>query len=102
MIARRFLHGSWRHSHEEDTEDALVYRRDGFAFPPSRGRDGFELHPDGTGAQHAVAPTDGNRATPVTWTVGSDDTVILTDAPSKLLRRMRIASVGKTRLVIRR
>ena len=32
----------WIRSREEDTGDIEVYRPEGFAFPPSFGRDGFE------------------------------------------------------------
>lgn len=42
------LFGRWLHSHEEDTPEASVYRRDSFPFPPSRGRHGFELRHDGS------------------------------------------------------
>ncbi|MCC6585255.1 MAG: hypothetical protein IT168_00930 [Bryobacterales bacterium] len=43
-----YLFGRWLHSHEEDTPEATVYRRDSFPFPPSRGRHGFELRDDGS------------------------------------------------------
>jgi hypothetical protein len=102
MVARKLLQGSWRHSHEEDTEDAMVYRRAGFAFPPSRGRHGLDLRADGTGADQGIGPTDAKATTPVAWALDPDDTVTLTDASGKVLRRMRIASAGKSRLVVRR
>jgi hypothetical protein len=40
--------GTWFHSYEEDTENAEVYRRTGFAFPLSRGRPGMEFRSDGS------------------------------------------------------
>jgi hypothetical protein len=102
MIERRLLPGTWRHSHEEDTGDTLVYRRQSFAFPPSRGRHAFELRADGNGVEQGIAPADGRATTPVTWTMDPDDTVVLTDASGKIVRRMRVASAGRNRLVIRR
>jgi hypothetical protein len=36
------------HSHEEDNGDVLVYRPESYQFPPARGRDGLEPHPDGS------------------------------------------------------
>jgi hypothetical protein len=47
MNGTTVLVGDWLHSYEEDTADAKVYRRRGFAFPPSRGRPGIEFRSDG-------------------------------------------------------
>ena len=33
----------WTHSREEDSEGIKVYRPNEYNFPPSRGREGFEL-----------------------------------------------------------
>ena len=41
------IYKHWIHSHEEDTEDKKVYRPSTFEFPPSRGRDGFEIKENG-------------------------------------------------------
>lgn len=61
------LFGRWLHSHEEDTAEATVYRRDSFPFPPSRGRHGFELRGDGSlvdlGPGAADRPSQGARGT---------------------------------------
>ena len=50
MIDPEQLQGRWVHSHEEDTEDEIVYRAEssGYDFPRSRGREALELHPDGS------------------------------------------------------
>lgn len=56
------LFGRWLHSHEEDTPDATVYRRDSFPFPPSRGRHGFELRDDGSLLD--LGPGAGDRPSP--------------------------------------
>jgi hypothetical protein len=54
------LEGRWVHSHEEDTDDELVYRSasSGYEFPRSRGREALELHPDGSYGGTAPGPTD--------------------------------------------
>jgi len=49
----------WTHSHEEDTEEARVYRPDEFEFPPARGRRGLELQSDGEFVRYDIAPADG-------------------------------------------
>ena len=49
----------WIHSREEDTEGLEVFRPEGFAFPPSFGRDGFEMLKDGQFIQEDVGPADG-------------------------------------------
>jgi hypothetical protein len=41
------LHRNWTHSFEEDTENEMVYRPDGFPLPRSRGRVQFQLQEDG-------------------------------------------------------
>ena len=68
-LARR-----WVHSHEEDTADEMVFRAadSGYAFPPSRGREALELHPDGSYGGTVPGPTD--KPTPVEgeWTLEED------------------------------
>ena len=49
----------WVHSREEDTGDLEVYRPHGFAFPPSFGRDGFEMRKNGEFIQDDIGPADG-------------------------------------------
>jgi hypothetical protein len=41
------IYNNWVHSYEEDTENEKVYRLSTFEFPPSRGRDGFEIDENG-------------------------------------------------------
>jgi hypothetical protein len=49
----------WVHSREEDRPDSQAFRPDDFDFPPSFGRDGFEMRPDGEFVQDDVGPADG-------------------------------------------
>ena len=60
MIDPERLQGRWVHSHEEDTEDEMVFRSDssGYDFPRSRGREALELHPDGSYVGAVPGPTD--------------------------------------------
>jgi hypothetical protein len=61
----------WIHSREEDAGGLEVYRPDGFPFPPSFGRDGFEMFQDGDQdgrfVQDDVGPADGIVQTEGRW-----------------------------------
>lgn len=69
------LFKTWVHSHEEDTSEYRVYRPSTYAFPPSRGRSGFELRPDGSFVRIDIAPTDGSRAVEGRWEAVAPDQV---------------------------
>ena len=58
----------WIHSHEEDSADVQAYRVQEFDFPPSRGREGFQLNSDSSFIQYAIAPTDGVQKKKGNWT----------------------------------
>lgn len=62
------LFQSWTHSREEDTDDVELYRPEAFPFPPSFGRDGFQIRPDGTFLRRDVGPADGTVEIPGQWT----------------------------------
>jgi hypothetical protein len=49
------------HSREEDTNDALVYRPSDFNFPPSRGREGFEVKKNGEFVHYAIGRDDRSK-----------------------------------------
>ena len=79
MIDPEQLQGRWVHSHEEDTEDEIVYRAEssGYDFPRSRGREALELHPDGSYSGVVPGPTDKPEATGGgTWAVEGDRLVL--------------------------
>ena len=52
------IYKHWNHSYEEDTVDKKVYRLSTFEFPPSRGRDGFEIKENGEFILYIMGPTD--------------------------------------------
>ena len=71
------LIGSWVHSHEEDTEAVRVYRPASFDFPPTRGREGFEIKEGGECVYHGIAPADGSTSEPASWSWEGDNTLII-------------------------
>ena len=52
------LQGRWIHSHEEDTDDVMVFRRPEHEFPRSRGRRSIDLRADGSYAERSPGPVD--------------------------------------------
>jgi hypothetical protein len=59
----------WIHSHEEDTNEVVVYRPMNYSFPPSRGRIGFEFMEDGMMIYHGIAYTDGSEQSSGHWDI---------------------------------
>jgi hypothetical protein len=83
------------HSHEEDTDDRMVFRPASYRFPPARGRTGFELKEDGALVEHGIGPTDRRTQSPGRWTL-----------EGKTLRvggrAYTIVSLDRDRLVVRK
>lgn len=91
--------GSWRHSHEEDSAEARVYRPADFDFPPARGRSGFELAADGSMHEQLVGPVDAPVRASGSWRL-DDGVLVLEGAQGK--RRFNIVRAGRDRLVLAR
>jgi hypothetical protein len=68
----------WVHSFEEDTQGMQAYRPASYAFPLSRGREGFEVKEDGTFVLHNIGPADGTDKIPGTWKQASGSTLKVT------------------------
>ena len=100
-IDRSALERAWVHSHEEDTADEQVFRPADFAFPPSRGRRGFELRPDGSYAETVPGPTDRPEEAAGRWEL-EDDTLVLSRSDGPASERLRVTAVDHDRLVVAR
>jgi len=97
------LHRHWVHSHEEDTETERVYRPASFAFPRSRGRSAMALKPDGGLVETGIGPADGPKESRGTWKLENDDILsIYETGKAKPKRRMKIVSLDKEKLVIKK
>ena len=92
------LAGRWIHSHEEDSEDELVYRRPDYAFPPARGRESLELARDGELVERGPGPTDVPVEQPGRWELRGDTLVLRSRAGD---RELGVVSVEADRLVLR-
>jgi hypothetical protein len=100
---RNSLHQQWVHSHEEDTETGMVFRPASFAFPPSRGRTAFTLKPDGSLVEIGIGPTDRRLESQGIWKLEDDNSLLFYEkAGTKPKRSMKIVSLDKERLVVKR
>lgn len=93
----------WRHSHEENTDEIVVYRPADYPFPPSRGRIGYEFLAAGYLVYHGIAPADGETVSPGRWELLSDRRVRIEINEPESPRRLEtllIASCSEERLEI--
>jgi hypothetical protein len=65
----------WTHSGEEDVGDIYVYRTNDYQFPPSRGRDGFEIKASGEFILYGPGPTDRPQQIVGGWTMEDPDRI---------------------------
>lgn len=71
------LFAHWVHSHEEDGAGYRVFRRSDYAFPPSRGREGFEIKADGSFVHHQIGPVDAPVTVEGKWKLQGDNMLII-------------------------
>jgi hypothetical protein len=93
------LQGRWVHSHEEDTDDEMVFRlaSSGYEFPRSRGREALELHPDGSYGGTVPGPVDKPEPSGVgEWALEGGNRLVLGD------RVLEVSSVEGDVLRVRR
>lgn len=67
--------GRWRHSHEEDAQGVMVYRREGYSFSPSRGRSGFDFREGGELIYVGIARADGSEEFSGSWVIEGSNQV---------------------------
>lgn len=91
---------AWLHSHEEDTATTTVYRPAKFRFPPSRGRKGFHLQPDGTLTARKPGPTDQTVTAAGSWQLDGEQLELSPHGEGKQL--LCIESVEPDRLVVQK
>ena len=100
---RKLLLGHWVHSHEEDSETDQVFRPADYAFPPSRGRTGFQLNPDGSLVKIGPGPTDSPQAQRGQWELTAEDSLVLrVESTSEASQSKQIRSLEKDKLVLKK
>ena len=95
------LHGRWVHSHEEDTDEEMVFRPAIHPFPPSRGRTSFELRPDGTYVENSPGPVDLPEESKGSWTL-EGNRLILGAEGDRPGHAWEITTAAADRLVVRK
>lgn len=68
----------WMHSREEDTQEMRIYRPSNYPFPPSRGREGFEMKENGEFISYGPGPTDRAQKRLGTWKLESGNRIVVT------------------------
>ncbi len=91
----------WIHSREEDQADVRAYRPEGFAFPPSFGREGLELRPDGEFIHDDVGPADGIVRVRGRWTQRGPDEVEVRFGGARADYAFTVVSIDDSLLRIR-
>lgn len=92
----------WVHSHEEDTENEMVFRPAEREFPPSRGRMRFELLPDGTFVESAPGPADAPEKRAGTWQMAGSKLTLDSEQAPEGRRVLEIVSAEDDRLVVKK
>ena len=102
-LDKEALHQRWMHSREEDTATETVFRPVDYNFPPSRGRTGFELKPDGELVEIGIAPTDAQQENEGRWKLEDDDQLsFYQGSEAEPSQTMQVASADKDKLVIKK
>ncbi|MCB2378060.1 hypothetical protein LGH70_10735 [Hymenobacter sp. BT635] len=97
------LEGTWLHAHEEDQGDVQVYRPNTYAFPPSRGRTGFQFDHNGLFTQYDIAPTDGLEGHKGQWKTENGSTLLISlDDKKEPDYKLEIVSLENGLLKVRR
>ena len=104
-VASPLLYRKWVSSYEDEKSDGvLVYRPDGYAFPPSRGRKAVSFQKDGSMVRFDIAPNDGQKIVMGRWErTKLPNTMKVTVQGSEIdVYFVEVVSVGKDMLKIRR
>ncbi len=92
----------WIHSREEDTEKVKVYRPSDYQFPPSRGRDGFEIKKNGEFIRYGIGPTDRPQKITGTWKAEGENQIRVSfEAQRQESYTMQVVSCDERLLKVR-
>lgn len=92
----------WIHSREEDIADVRVYRPRDYNFPPSRGRERFELRENGEFIRYSIGPTDGLQKITGTWKAeGGNQIRVSFEAQRQESYTMQVVSCDEKLLKVR-
>jgi len=94
------LPGRWVHAYEEDRPGEKIFRRATYPLPPSRGRTGYEFHPDGRLTTLRTGPSDRSTAVDGSWSIDSNGRLTIKPADSSA-EVLEVLEIAHDRLAIR-
>ena len=101
MYAKQLI-GHWRHSHEEDQGDQIVFRPSTFTFPPARGRVAFRLDEDGVAKRFPIGADDRSGSVEAGWRLSGDRIEIIDKGAAAPAQVWEIVSASAKKLVLKR
>jgi hypothetical protein len=100
QVDASLLRGRWLHAHEEDQPGQKVFRPPSHPLPPSRGRTGYEFHPDGRLTTLGSGPDDRSMAVEGSWSMDPQGRLTI-QAPGGTPEVLDVLELGHDRLVVR-
>ncbi|MCU0352873.1 MAG: hypothetical protein MUD08_03900 [Cytophagales bacterium] len=105
-VSSAALYQKWVHSFEDEKGQpgVEVYRPEGFAFPPARGRKGLKIGKDGMLVRFDIAPNDGEKVVMGRWerTKLPNTMKVTVQGAESEAYFLEVVSVGKDMLKVRR
>ena len=102
MDRTEFLARKWLHAYEEDTDGNEVFRPEGSAVAPSRGRDILDLRQGAAATKSIPGPDDRAKAVAQTWSLDKGRVLTLGSAGKGTRMAYEIVSIAEDRLVLKR
>ena len=96
-INAQLLHNDWIHSHEEDTDHAMVYRPSTYKLRPARGRTTLSLKPGGDLVAGGPGADDRHVQNESSWKLDKDVLILHDQEPNPT--KMKVLSVAADKLV---
>ncbi len=100
LIDGECINNVWVHSYEEDGGNKSVYRTNSYDFPPSRGRDGFNIKQNGEIIFKTIGETDTPQLMSGNFKIINQNNLHIEFKNSSMSRVMKIISCEKDLLVI--
>lgn len=95
IVNLKYLNRRWTHSFEEDTENEMVYRPEGFVLGRARGRMQFDLNENGEVVDTPIGRDDVPEPIIGTWKLEGDQLVINRSDGSTQVYQIKVVTPEK-------